>query len=624
MARFDKSDEENLKQQKDSKQESEISKVDIVNEITTKLLMEENYKLIPNTKGNFAYNKVYTAQKCLTKKNGSPVGGVITQKLPSLWTLLDARSSLELNGFINTVAGLKTKLPVKPTLWADAIDGLTGDRSVKGSSIVHQVCYSRAMDSQPACDFLLNATLTKRPVDKAAPQTSWFHEDIMEVNPMALLPMMRLAEAKMFMLHLGRIVVGASDTTLVNEDNIVHDYAQFVVLVGGAGVGKSHFLNNMREALTILGYTSFAQKTGGRFDTANYAPVDLAYNDDFNDKALKAALENEDTKSLVSNDFLKVESKGADAVTIRATCALLANTNSYNQGMLSNGDEGLTRRFVFLAVHDKHRLSKVAEDMDLPYEYSMPGAWTYFADNYTNGDQVGLMMYFLARCKDYFLDTLKKDGCLTTLTDKLKTALVLSSSCNHAKEAAEVMFNLACLSIAEASRDDEVYVEDMIKHILLNGISISAGFMATALWIHSSTTVTHKATLKRLKLQGTYLRLLRPSCKTELHTFLSTNKAVGDTPNLSHLSDKQIMTALCDRMVSTEGDGVGYPTSTKAYQKHLSPMCLDVAERVEEMRELVKGLRKDGQKAGDFYPESSLKYLFNYIKDEMEHVESSD
>jgi hypothetical protein len=84
------------------------------------------------------------------------------------------------------------------------------------------------------------------------------------------------------------------------------------------------------------------------------------------------------------------------------------------------------------------------------------------------------------------------------------------------------------------------------------------------------------------------------------------------------------MTALCDRMVSTEGDGIGYPTSTKAYQRHLSPLCLDVAGRVEDMRKLVKGLRKDGKKAGDFYPEGSLKYIFNYIKDEMGYTESED
>lgn len=294
---------------------------------------------------------------------------------------------------------------------------------------------------------------------KAIPRRHWFPQ-LAELNPLELLSLFPEPEARLFMLVLGRALIGKQHSNA--EGNIDHAFRTAAVVVGfEPGLGKSTLLNYLRTALHELGYNSFPiGETGTRFGWGTVAETDLAFKDDMTDKLQKNLLCNEVLKTIITGGEFNAELKGVNSYTVQANAAVVCLTNCYNPYHFADMDSGSLDRWRFLYTYNRKEL-----ESKYSYDARTEPNWKRLAEKYKVNIN-DLACYLLACSAEYLVEQLGyelQDGCLNhtredqteQLVETLSQQLVLAPNLRHVDALVESAAHWVALSIAK-SEDDEL------------------------------------------------------------------------------------------------------------------------------------------------------------------------
>lgn len=219
------------------------------------------------------------------------------------------------------------------------------------------------------------------------------------------------AEAKVFMLAIGRALYGINgDTHAHNGLAIESSWRTFPVITGAPGVGKSVLCNSVLRAMKALGY-KFSEFTtiGKQFGLKAIIEADLAYVDDLTSKSMAAMISSATFKTIVTSGTLRTEDKNVAEQETRARALLLANVNNFDSSILHSIDAGACDRLAVLQC-----LS--------PYELNGSNVWLnikQLKEKYACTEQE-LFNAFFRQCVDYYVDTIKNSNVKVEV-EKLKT-----------------------------------------------------------------------------------------------------------------------------------------------------------------------------------------------------------
>jgi hypothetical protein len=192
------------------------------------------------------------------------------------------------------------------------------------------------------------------------PQKSWFDPRIQEVTAQDLLSIFPEAERQMFLLLVGRIVVGSGDSTTVEGIDINHKFRSMGIVLGEPGLGKSALMTFVMDALKNCGYDIQTMADNfGRFGWGEIAVSHLAYLDDLTKSTQQKMLHSGLTKQLVSNGVLRTENKGVDAINVKSRTVIIACSNEWNARDLYNADDGIKDRVNMLSIYQETELKKM-------------------------------------------------------------------------------------------------------------------------------------------------------------------------------------------------------------------------------------------------------------------------
>lgn len=239
------------------------------------------------------------------------------------------------------------------------------------------------------------------------PRHEWFSEEVRKLTAGDLLTILPRAEMEIFLLILGRIVVGRDNSRTVEGTEIDHTFRALAILVGlKGGIGKSTLMRYINQALAYLGYeVQTLENPGSRFGWGRICRSDLGYIDDLTRKSQKKFIEADNVKTIVSNEALSTEQKGIDSISIQAKTVLIANSNDFNQADLLEVDHGILSRLNFLQCHSDSSIKEgacVSEATKDSPDYRTRPHWEWVAEQ-TGADKKTLACWLLRLAADKFL-----------------------------------------------------------------------------------------------------------------------------------------------------------------------------------------------------------------------------
>lgn len=263
------------------------------------------------------------------------------------------------------------------------------------------------------------------------PQKEWFDERIQQVEAKDLLPLLPPSEMELFMLSLGRVMVGKRNSYTAEGTLINHSFRTMVILVGlEAGLGKSTLMNHLLTGLRLCGYrTEVMQDAEARFGWGVIANSDITYMDDLTPKDQKKLITNNKTKQLVSNGLLKVERKGVDATNTVSKTVIFACSNDWNQKDFYGMDSGLKSRIKLLYTRNKNQLKRLCSSIGGVSQGSpllhTKEHWEWLADK-LNTDTSTLALWLLHLCAEKFLATIGYERSINNIYTKIKNSSLVS------------------------------------------------------------------------------------------------------------------------------------------------------------------------------------------------------
>ena len=241
------------------------------------------------------------------------------------------------------------------------------------------------------------------------PQREWFSPEIQQLTMADLIPVLPPAERQLFLLVLGRVMVGRDFSYTVEGIEINHTFRSMLILIGKkGGIGKSTFMRYITTALSFLGYeVATLERPGSRFGWGKVVKSHLGYCDDLTRKSQKNFITSDDTKTIVSNEALTTEQKGIDSVSQRAKTVLIACSNDFNKNDLYDLDHGMITRLNTLQCYNqdelecsRRELSPICQDSP---DLRIREHWDYLA-NKLGVDITALASWILCNAKEIFLD----------------------------------------------------------------------------------------------------------------------------------------------------------------------------------------------------------------------------
>jgi hypothetical protein len=262
---------------------------------------------------------------------------------------------------------------------------------------------------------------------KVVPPLHWFHKKVLEIDVVnEILSLWDLPEREALMIMIGRALAGAGyeknhvaiiddtknavgKTTRVLEkfeDDVSGEYVtggmkhtarSIPVLCGAAGVGKSHFMDNLRNAIDNLGFTNaVVPLSGNQFGWGKAKSVDIMFADDTGKDDFAKIYKSSQTKTVASAGTFADEDKGENVKTSRATASLFIATNEI---WIPSPDKGCSSRFEFLQVRNKNTLTLLYKGKN--YEEHLKSIAK------KHGTNVEVMFMYLCRlCLDKFIETI--------------------------------------------------------------------------------------------------------------------------------------------------------------------------------------------------------------------------
>jgi hypothetical protein len=260
---------------------------------------------------------------------------------------------------------------------------------------------------------------------KVIPPIDWFLARVRKINVVdELLSLWEAPEREALALMIGRAVAGASfqasdkqdtadlksaigKTTRVLEGfqdattgqyipgGMKHTTRSIPVLCGAAGVGKSHFMDNLKSAVDKLGFTSgIVPLSGNQFGWGAAKSADMMFADDTSQEDFAALFKASQTKTIASGGDFADEDKGVNVKMSRAVSSMFIATNHV---FIPSRDSGMASRVEFLQVRNKVTLTQRYNG--LTYE----GYLKEIAKKHNTTVDV-LFMYLCRMCFNKFID----------------------------------------------------------------------------------------------------------------------------------------------------------------------------------------------------------------------------
>lgn len=253
------------------------------------------------------------------------------------------------------------------------------------------------------------------------PQLSWFPQEIQDLTPEDICTLFPEAELKLFMLVMGRAMIGRSGSKLVNGPIVNHMFRKMAIIYGeDGGTGKSYFKNLLISTMAKYGY-NIAQPLdlNSRFNQYNNYTSDLSVTDDLTQESMGKFINGQAFKSLITGtSTLGTEAKGKDRIDVIPTCALMAITNTFDQNSIYTLDTGAISRLSVLYTHTHDEFASMEEELGhsaKPYDQISRLMEQYHCNEHM------LMGRFMRHCVDFFWE--KYEENLETYTTKVSANL---------------------------------------------------------------------------------------------------------------------------------------------------------------------------------------------------------
>lgn len=253
------------------------------------------------------------------------------------------------------------------------------------------------------------------------PQLSWFPQEIQDLSPEDICTLFPDAELKLFMLVMGRAMIGRSGSQLVNGPVVDHMFRKMAVIYGAdGGTGKSYFKNLLISTMAKYGY-AIAQPLdlNSRFNQYSNYTSDLSVTDDLTQESMGKFLNGQAFKSLITGtSTLGTEAKGKDRIDVIPTCALMAITNTFDQNSIYTLDTGAISRLSVLYTHTHDEFASMEEEFG--YSVKPYDQIARLKEQYGCNEHM-LMGRFMRHCVDFFWE--KYQGNLEKYTTKISANL---------------------------------------------------------------------------------------------------------------------------------------------------------------------------------------------------------
>ena len=187
---------------------------------------------------------------------------------------------------------------------------------------------------------------------RITPPAEWFPERVRALSPRDIIPCMRDPELEVFMLGIGKALVGPTGTVPVGHTRpIVHTARSAIFLKGDPGTGKSQILNLLERTMSVYGYVVVRfDNLDERFTNGEVAKADLAEKDDSGQKDMDGVINGAKFKTMVTNSKVSDEKKFKDAIMIKSRCTIIGATNELSATVAYSTDEGNRSRLKVLEI----------------------------------------------------------------------------------------------------------------------------------------------------------------------------------------------------------------------------------------------------------------------------------
>lgn len=413
---------------------------------------------------------------------------------------------------------------------------------------------------------------------KVLPPIDWFPAKLQDYDPSELLTLFPPAEKEMLMLILGRLMVGAKNTKTL-EGDIKHTSRAYALIVGReAGMGKSTLMHYLTDAIQQLGYTTTQINPNlTRFGWGEVACSDLSTLDDLVDDKQKELIGHIAVKSIVSNDNLKVEEKGLQAVEVRAVSVLVCATNNSNYSHYIGMDSGSLNRLNQLDTYTTDELKKVyGTDQD----YRIQFVWERASQRFGCSLEL-LMMRLLRHCADKFLEVTGhefahhggitySDDRLEDVTKALRSQYRIDIGLHHSEEIVNSIGHLVALSVAQLP---EAKRASYIEH--LQNLDMSPELLLASLRVFTATEPLP------LAFDDISLKHLTYTAKKYLRSKFADFERSYSTQSLD-----KAFSNIVGELKSNKG--FGYPNKTTSYQQTWMNFRRNIDVQVAKYVEVLK------------------------------------
>lgn len=240
--------------------------------------------------------------------------------------------------------------------WMPLISGYA-----KGSAI------SRAVQDIEDVKTTKSVSIDGKTAFKMIPPLQWFNEGIREIDPIeGLLAIFPEAEAKTFLLHLGRMAFGIHSGC----DRIpyiegfpiapVYRYRTAIIMNGVPRIGKSTLMEEIIQSVGQVGYSHSVMSSDPNRFSFNGVPNDILLLDDMTEQPLKNILSSSQLKSVISGNKIETEKKGIDGTPTLPNCSIFFSCNTVV--FPKDVDPGIIDRSHFLTTHTYNQM--LAKNVD--------------------------------------------------------------------------------------------------------------------------------------------------------------------------------------------------------------------------------------------------------------------
>lgn len=265
---------------------------------------------------------------------------------------------------------------------------------------------------------------------RAIPPVDWFTPDLRDLSPQEIVPIFAPAEMDVFMLLIGRALLGPSGTVPVGySDPIKHTSRIAGVIKGTPGSGKSELLSLIRDTVRSYGYVvRMFESLDAQFGLGEAAIADFAMRDDTAASDFLKLSASSNFKSFVTSMPIKAEKKFKDAVVMKPRGVIIVAMNDWDVNSSYGTDSGNRSRLRILETLTPSQRDQQLENIHDGHVWKgltalTPNAVVTHLASKLNVSPEAVMGRFFRHCLDRFVQAIpnleeidKRLSCQLTTT----------------------------------------------------------------------------------------------------------------------------------------------------------------------------------------------------------------